>query len=116
MAKRQLKVNQHYDDEANVLYIAFGSDEPTYTENIDDIFMLEIGWFSRLPQGIRVVLPQGKKLKTVEMTLVINQMKKKVRNLMKSRQMLTTQQEPAFYNFCEQLPTIFAKNKIMQEA
>jgi len=116
MAKRQLKVTQHYDDEAKVLYVAFGNDEPAYTETIDDTFMLEIGWFSGLPQGIRVVVPQKKKIKSVDVTLVIQQLKQKVRSLMESRQRLTTQQEPAFYDFCEQLPTIFAKNKIMQEA
>ena len=55
MAKaKKMKAHHRYDKEADDLYISFGDDEPTYVENIDDMTMLEIGWFSGLPKGLRL--------------------------------------------------------------
>lgn len=44
-------INYHYDKEADVFYVNLKDDEPTYTKNIDDFIMLEIGWFSGLLRG-----------------------------------------------------------------
>lgn len=51
-------ITHHYDEEADVLYIDFGSDEPCYTENLDDLVMIELGWFSKKMHGIRIVGPK----------------------------------------------------------
>lgn len=53
-------ITHHYDEDADVLYIDFGSDEPCYTENLDDLVMIEIGWFSKIMHGIRIIGPKEK--------------------------------------------------------
>lgn len=51
----KLNITHHYDSLADVLYIDFGSDEPCFTENLDDVLMADIGWFSRSLCGLRVI-------------------------------------------------------------
>jgi hypothetical protein len=54
MAKMKNKV--HYDEGADTLYFHFGNDnEPVYSEDIDNGVMVEIGWFSGMPKGFRVL-------------------------------------------------------------
>lgn len=49
-----------YDKEADVLYVSFGIDEPSYCEPLNSFVLLELGAFTRQPTGFRVIQP-GKK-------------------------------------------------------
>lgn len=53
MAKVNLKVD--YDEFGDVLYVTFGTGEPSYCEEIDDFLLLEVGIFSNLPTGFRLI-------------------------------------------------------------
>lgn len=53
------RATHHYDEEADVLYINLSDDEPTYVDNIDDTLLLEIGWFSGLLKGFRILGLRG---------------------------------------------------------
>jgi hypothetical protein len=53
MAKISPKVD--YDEFGDVLYITFGTGEPSYCEEIDDFLLLELGIFSNLPTGFRLI-------------------------------------------------------------
>lgn len=52
---KTIKPTYHYDSETDILYISFADDEPTYTENVDDILCLETGWFSGIIKGVRIL-------------------------------------------------------------
>jgi uncharacterized protein YuzE len=49
------QIVENYDSEADTLYVTFGTGEPSYAEEIDDVFVVEMGMFSRLPTGFRVI-------------------------------------------------------------
>ena len=49
------KTNWHYDKESDVLYVNFSDNEPTYVDNIDDMLLLEVGWFSKKLKGFRIL-------------------------------------------------------------
>lgn len=53
MAKISPKVD--YDEFGDVLYVTFGTGEPSYCEEIDDFLLLEVGIFSNLPTGFRFI-------------------------------------------------------------
>ncbi|TET11244.1 hypothetical protein E3J84_03115 [Candidatus Aerophobetes bacterium] len=53
MAKISPKVD--YDEFGDVLYVTFGTGELSYCEEIDDFLLLELGIFSNLPTGFRLV-------------------------------------------------------------
>lgn len=69
----KMNITQHYDELADILYVDFGSDEPCYTEAISGIAMLDIGWFSKLPRGVKIISPKANKVKAVEFKVVITQ-------------------------------------------
>jgi hypothetical protein len=81
----KMNITQHYDERADVLYIDFGSDEPCYTESTDGIVMIDIGWFSKLPRGVRIVSPKAQKVKTVGLRVIIAQVEKACQQFMEQR-------------------------------
>lgn len=51
-------VSQHdqmYDREADVYYVSFGTGEPSYCVEVDDEVVIEVGMFSNLPTGYRLL-------------------------------------------------------------
>ena len=112
MAEKNLTPDYSYDKEADVLYVSFGDDEPTYVENIDDLLLLEVGWFSGLPKGFRIMGPKYHNIKSVNMGMIIKQAKKQVRNLMEERRKAIKQQEPVLADFFgKTLPDILQQKK-----
>jgi uncharacterized protein YuzE len=106
MAEKKVNVRHHYDKESDVLYVHFGETEPTHVENIDDFLLLEIGWFSGLPRGFRIIGPKYHKVSAFKVTMVVKQIKDQVRELMEERRRAIKEQEPVFTNFCDTLPNI----------
>jgi hypothetical protein len=109
MAKdKKIETSHSYDKEADVLYIAFGGDdEPTYAEEVDDVIVLEIGWFTRLPKGLTVVGLKSHKITSIQAMIV--QVSQKARSLMEQRRAQIQAQEPAVANILNDLPRIFQK-------
>jgi hypothetical protein len=44
-----------YDHENDVYYVSFGTGEPSYCLEVDDILLIEIGLYSGLPTGYRIL-------------------------------------------------------------
>ncbi len=100
-----------YDKAADVLYVRLANDqEPTFVENMDDHVLIEIGWFSGLPKGFRILGPKYHNVKSIVAT--IGQIKKQLRRLMEDRRKAIKEQEPVFVNFCKSLPNILASAQL----
>lgn len=110
MGNSELQVSHHYDQQADVLYFTFGGNEPCYTENIDDFLMVEIGWFSHLPQGFRIVGPKAHKLKGVRLQAVIKQAEKQFLTIMEERRKEIERQEPLVSEFLDRQVPDFASS------
>jgi hypothetical protein len=106
MATQKIKMKHSYDENADVLYVRFGDGEPTFVENLDDFLMIEIGWFSGLPKGLRILSPKHHKMKSISLSMIVSRIKKEARELMEQRRKAIKEQEPIFTNFCDQLPEI----------
>ena len=65
----KINITHHYDKKADILYIDFGSNEPCFTEDIDGFLMIEIGWFSKLPCGAKIISPKARKVKSIQMEI-----------------------------------------------
>lgn len=44
-----------YDEEDDIYYVTFKTGEPSYCVEVNDIVVLEIGYFTQLPTGFRVL-------------------------------------------------------------
>ena len=64
-----IKVTHHYDADADILYIDFGSAEPCFTEDLDGFLMIDIGWFSKLPRGARFISPRARNVRSISMII-----------------------------------------------
>jgi hypothetical protein len=112
MANNKINIKHNYDKDADVLYVNFGVDqEPTFIENVDDFLLIEIGWFSKLPKGFRILGPKYHNLKSLNVSIV-RQIKKQVRQLMEERRKAIKEQEPLFTSFCEALPNILTTARL----
>jgi len=111
MANSKINIAHSYDKDADILYVRISSDqEPTFVENVDDVLLLEIGWFSGLPKGFRILGPKYHSIQSV--TMVVRQIKKQVRQLMEEKRKAIKEQEPVFASFCDTLPNILASAQL----
>ena len=46
---------ERYDQENDVYYFTFKTGEPSYCVEVNDVLLLEIGMFSHLPTGFRIL-------------------------------------------------------------
>lgn len=66
-----------YDQEDDIYYVTFKTGEPSYCVEIDDRILLEVGIFTNLTTGFRILSFRKRKVKMV-------QMKKQISKAMKS--------------------------------
>jgi len=67
MATSKPKIS--YDDEADVLYVSLGIDEPPYCEPLSIFLLLELGMFTNQPTGFRVIQPRKRNIKKIVFTI-----------------------------------------------
>lgn len=53
--KANIDFAEYYDQESDVYYVTFKTGEPSYSQEIDDILILDMGMFTNLPTGFRVL-------------------------------------------------------------
>ena len=57
------KLAFEYDGDGDVLYISLGTREPSYCEEIDDVVLVEKGFFSNQITGFRILDASRRKVK-----------------------------------------------------
>ena len=55
MALKKPEISTEYDDNTDVLQVTFGTGEPSYSREIDDCLVLEVGMFSQTPTGFQII-------------------------------------------------------------
>lgn len=49
------EIAELYDQENDVYYVTFKTGEPSYCVEVNDVLVLEVGMFSKLPTGFRIL-------------------------------------------------------------
>ena len=60
------KVTLEYDSRADVLHVTFGTGEPSFAEEIDDLLVMEYGIYSGAPTGFQLLHIRAVGLNKVE--------------------------------------------------
>jgi hypothetical protein len=47
--------SESYDQEDDIYYVTFETGEPSYAVEVDDILVLEVGMFTNMPTGFRIL-------------------------------------------------------------
>jgi uncharacterized protein YuzE len=74
--KMNIDFAETYDQEDDIYYVTFKTGEPSYCVEVNDNVLLEVGMFTRLPTGFRILNFQKSKIKTVEVDVLIRKIKK----------------------------------------
>ena len=76
---KEIKISQVYDSEDDVYYVSFETGEPSYVEEVDDDIVIELGIFTNMPTGFRIL---NFKNLTAKIELEMKQMQKKIQKAM----------------------------------
>ena len=58
-----------YGEESDVLFISFGTNEPSFTEEVDDLICVERGMFTSHITGFRVVGIRHHRIKSIDVVI-----------------------------------------------
>lgn len=61
-----------YDQEDDTYYVTFKTGEPSYCIEVDDKIVIEVGFYTNLPTGFRILSFHKSKVKIVEFKKLIN--------------------------------------------
>jgi len=108
MAELRQKENIHfdYDDDADVMYVSFGTNEPSHSEHVNDFVLLDIGLFTGLPTGFSIL--HCKELKEEEFKSFLGDIREMV------QQQLMKKAEKRFHQKVQASNRIF--NRALKEA
>ena len=62
------EIAELYDRENDVYYVTFKTGEPSYCVEVNDVLVLEVGLFSNLPTGFRVLNMSKHETRTVALS------------------------------------------------
>lgn len=64
-----------YNEEDDIYYVTFKTGEPSYCYEIDDVLVLELGLFTHLPTGFRILNFKENKIKAISIGVLIKKVK-----------------------------------------
>ena len=70
-----INFSETYDQEDDTYYVTFMTGEPSYCVEIDDVLLLEVGVFTNLPTGFRILNFHKSNVKTVGFDVLIQKVK-----------------------------------------
>ena len=65
----KIECSEFYDQEDDTYYVTFKTGEPSYCIELDDVLLLEVGVFTNLQTGFRILNYQKTKVKTVKIKI-----------------------------------------------
>ncbi len=95
----------NYDNEADVLYVSFGTGEPSYCDPLNDFLFLELGMFTNQLTGFRVIQARKRNIKEIV---------RKIQNTIHQRTIEEIQQRQEFIK--KSLTLVHNKSKVLVTA
>jgi hypothetical protein len=73
-----IQFSEKYDQEDDTYYVTFKTGEPSYCIEVDDVILLELGVFSKLPTGFRLLNFKKNKVASVKIQILIKKVKETI--------------------------------------
>ena len=81
MGKMNILSSEVYDEEDDVYYVTFKTAEPSYCQEVDDILIVELGLFTNLPTGFRILNFSKNKVKQVKFAVLFKKVEKTLQDI-----------------------------------
>lgn len=75
--------DQYYDEECDIYYVTFKTGEPSHIVELNNVILVEVGMFSSLPTGFRILNYSKSKLTNISFS--VKDIHKKIGNIIKER-------------------------------
>ena len=69
--KMNLPLSQVYNEEDDICYVTFKTGEPSYCLEVDDVLIMELGIFTNLPTGFRILNFSKNRVESIEFRIRI---------------------------------------------
>lgn len=73
---KNLNITVDFNEEADVLHISLGTGEPSFCEEVDDVILIERGYFSKQITGFQVMDVKHHGIKGVELHMIVQRVQK----------------------------------------
>ena len=81
----KINITFDYDETGDILYISLGTNEPSYCEEIDDVLLLERGYFSHQITGFQLINVKHHGINKVEVGRIVKKAIKQEKSELQSR-------------------------------
>ena len=92
---KDLKVTFDFNEEADVLHISLGTNEPSFCEEVDDVLLVERGYFSNQITGFQIMDVKYHKIEKVQVTAFVQKALRKEKQQFQAYLKEKSQQVPA---------------------
>jgi len=75
IGKMNIPFSENYNEEDDVYYVTFKTGEPSYCYEVDDVLVLELGLFTQLPTGFRILNFNKNKVAVVGIGMLVKKIK-----------------------------------------
>ena len=76
IGKMNIPFSEVYNEEDDVYYVSFKTAEPSYCLEVDDVLVIELGLFTNLPTGFRILNFNKNKVNHVAIGVLFKKFKK----------------------------------------
>lgn len=92
--KMDIDFSETYDQEDDIYYVTFKTGEPSYCVEVDDVLLLEVGLFTNLPTGFRILNFTKSNVAGLKLNVRIEAFTRKIKDIL-SKTTPTMQQRQA---------------------
>ena len=75
IGKMNIPFSEIYNEEDDVYYVSFKTAEPSYCVEVDDVLVIELGLFTNLPTGFRILNFNKNKIQSVGFDILFKKIK-----------------------------------------
>ena len=75
MGDMSIPLSEIYNEEDDIYYVTFKTGEPPYCHEVDDTLILELGLFTNLPTGFRILNFKKSKVEIVNFKILFKKLK-----------------------------------------
>ena len=80
IGKMNVPFSEVYNEEDDVYYVTFKTGEPSFCLEVDDVLVLELGMFTNLPTGFRILNFKKNRVSFVGMGSLIKKIKETIKH------------------------------------
>ncbi|MFA4889808.1 MAG: hypothetical protein WC628_09590 [Candidatus Omnitrophota bacterium] len=81
IGEMNIAFSEVYNEEDDIYYVTFKTGEPSYCQEIDDILIIELGLFTNLPTGFRILNFSKNRVKHINFAGIIRKIQQTLHDI-----------------------------------